>query len=121
MGENIAYYPRSYGARDAETGWPTMTYTMAGDFLCGYFDGDDFVLTPCIKVFIRELGTTVRDTPSGRITEQRGRMFTGTSVNMRDRIEYVGYLWEIEDIQFKHILLTALGYYDCAIVRLEAT
>jgi len=121
MGENIAYYPRTYDARDAETNWSTITYTMAGDFLCGHFDGDDFVLTPCIKVMIREMSTITRDTSAGRVEEQRGRMYTGIAVNMRDRIEYAGYVWEIEDVQFKHILLVGLGYYDCTIVRLEST
>ena len=124
MGENIAYYPRLYGARDAETGWPKITNITVGDFLCGDFDGDDFVLTPCviiwIKAMIRELATIVRDTPEGRLEEQRGRMYTGTAVEMRDRIEYVGYLWEIEDVQFTHVLLGVAGYYDCTLIRLDA-
>ena len=121
MGENITYYSRTYGARDAETGWPEITYTAGGDYFCTDFDGDDFVLSPCIKVMIREMSTIIRDTPAGRVEEQRARMYTGSEVAMRDRIEYVGYTWEIEDVQYKHILLGVPGYYDCAIVRLEST
>ena len=69
---------------------------------------------------IRELSTIVRDTPEGRIEEQRGRMYTASTVAMRDQIIYAGYYWEIEDVQFPHLLLGGVGYYDCAIIRLNA-
>ena len=102
MGETVTLRSRQYGARDAETGWPAITFN-----------------TSSIKVFIRELGTTVRDTPDGRITEQRARMYTVSEVEMRDQVIYDGYYWEIEDRQFVHILLTEVGYYDCVLIKLE--
>jgi hypothetical protein len=101
MGETVTWRDRQLGARDAETRWPAVTWA-----------------TSEIKVMVREMGTIVRDTPQGRITEQRGRMYTGTAVEMKDQIDYEGYWWEIEDVQFRHPLLGALGYYDCTLIRL---
>lgn len=103
MGESVTLRSRNYGARDAETGWAAITYTESD-----------------IDVFIRELGTIVRDTPSGRVTEQRARMFTISEVEMRDQIIYAGFYWEIEDVQFPHNLLGETAYRDCTLIRLEA-
>lgn len=103
MGETVTLRARNYGARDGETGWPAITFTESS-----------------IKAFIRELGTTVRDAPSGRVVEQRARMFTTSVVSMRDQFTYVGYYWEVEDVEFSHMLLGDLGYYNCTLVRLNS-
>lgn len=102
MGESVTLRSRQYGARDGESGWPAITFN-----------------TSTINIMVRELATIVRDTPEGRIEEQRGRMYTGSTVEMRDQIIYGGYYWEIEDVQFVHVLLGDVGYYDCTIIRLE--
>ena len=103
MGETVTLHTRNYGARDGETGWSAITYTESS-----------------IDVFIRELGTVVRDTPAGRITEQRARMFTLSEVEMRDQIVYAGFYWEVEDVQFIHNLLGETAYRDCTLIRLES-
>lgn len=102
MGETATWRSRQYGARDAETNWPAITWDES-----------------TIKAMVRELSTVVRDTASGRVTEQRGRMYTTSPVELRDQVIYNGYYWEIEDVQFKHVLLTELGYYNCTIIRLK--
>lgn len=103
MGETATLRSRQYGARDGESGWPAITFS-----------------TSTIKIMVRELSTIVRDTPEGRIEEQRGRMYTVSPVEMRDQIIYGGYYWEIEDVQFVHMLLGDVGYYDCTVIRLNA-
>lgn len=103
MGETVTWRSRQYGARDGETNWPTMTFNESS-----------------IKAMIREQGTSVRDTPSGRITDQRARMFTTTEIQIRDQVVYNGFYWEVEDVQFKHILLSELGYYNCTLIKLYA-
>ena len=102
MGESVTWRDRQLGIRDAETRWPAVTWNPS-----------------TIKVMVRELATIVRDTPEGRVNEQRGRMYTGTAVEERDQIIYNGYYWEIEDVQFEHVLLGVPGYYNCTIVRLD--
>lgn len=120
MGEPAVLYSRVLGVpRDGESGWPPVTFVADGDFFCPDFDCGDFVCT-CIYIMVRELTTIVRDTPQGRITEQRARMYTITPVVIRDRITYTDHYWEIEDVQFTHLLLSAVGYYDCSIIRLHA-
>ncbi len=103
MGESVTFRDRQLGGRDAETRWPDVTW-----------------IETTIKVMIRELATITENTPQGRVAGQRGRMYTGTAVAMRDQIIYAGYYWEIEDVQFIHNLLGSLGYYDCTIIRLDA-
>lgn len=103
MGESITWRSRQYGARDAETGWPAITWVES-----------------TIKAMIRELGPVVREASAGRVTEQRGRMYTTTAVAPRDQVVYAGYYWEVEDAQFRHILLTETGYYDCTLIRLNS-
>ena len=120
MGEPAVLYSRVLGApRHAESGWPPVTFVADGDFFCPDFDCGDFVCT-CIYIMVRELPTIVRDPPQGRITEQRARMYTTSPVVIRDRITYTEHHWEIEDVQFTHLLHSAVGYYDCTIIRLDA-
>ena len=104
MGEIVTHRDRTLGARDSETGWPATTWTETD-----------------IKAFIRETGTLVRDTPAGRITEQRARMYTMTAIEMRDQITYGGHYWEVEDVQFYHSLLGVIAYYDATLIKLEAS
>lgn len=120
MGEDAVYYRRDLDllSRDAETGWPDVAWVADGDFFCPDFDCGDFVCS-CIRVMVRGVNTVVRDTPEGRVTEQRARLYTATEMGTRDRVFYNGYLWEVEDVQFKHVLLTGLGYYDCTLVSLS--
>lgn len=92
---------RQYGARDSETGWPAITYDESN-----------------IDVFIRDLGTIARETPSGLISEQRARMYTISEVKMRDQVIYDDFYWEIEDVPFAHYLLTGIGYYSCGLIKL---
>lgn len=103
MGESTTLRSRQLGARDAETGWPAVTWN-----------------TSTIDVMVRKLGQTVRDTPAGRVTETRARLYTGSTVQLRDQVIYDGYYWEVEDVEFRHLLLGATGYYDCTIIRLQS-
>lgn len=120
LGETIYLFRRNLGPRSAVTGWPSVSFG-AGAFDPDDFDCDDFDCWADETIYgmVRELGTGIRDTPQGRVMEQRGRLFTTTAVDVRDRINYNGDVWEIEDVQFYHLLLGDLGYYDCSIIRLE--
>ena len=119
MGETAAILRRELGVRDAATGWPAVTFTADGDFFCVDFECGDFDCSECVKAMIRETSTTIRDTPQGRIYEQRARVYLGDEVEMRDRVVLNGLFWEVEDVQFVHNLLSNLGYYDCTLIRLD--
>ena len=119
MGESVIWWVRHLGARDAETEWPAVTWSVGACFDCDCFHPDCFACGGQIKVMVDKVSSLVRDTPQGRLTETKGQMYTAVAVSPRDRVEYSGYMWEVEDAQFKHPHLSLLGYYDCTIVRLE--
>ena len=102
MGETATLRSRNLGVRDAETGWPAVTYTNS-----------------TINVMVKRLEEVVRDTPAGRVIETRARLYTGSIIQMRDLIIYDSETWEVEDVQFRHILLSATGYYDVTMIKQE--
>ena len=98
MGEIATWRSRQLGARDPETGWPAVTWSDSS-----------------INVMVKFLGQTVRDTPIGRVTGLRIRLYTATTLEMKDRVVYNGVTYEVEDEVFDHVLLTQSGYkhYTC--------
>lgn len=119
MGEYAFRLIKTYGARNATTGWPDITYEVDGCFHPGCFDCNCFDCAVPFYVMVREMGKTVRDTPQGRLIETRGRMFTIQNLVLKDRVWYDDHVWEVEDVQFHHPWLGEDGYYDCAIIRVD--
>jgi len=99
MGESATHHSRVLGARNAITGWPNITWTDS-----------------TIDVMVKRMSVAVRDAPSGTIEEVRGRLYTLSEIKMDDEVTYDGVRWRVEDVQFKHILLSGLGYYDVGII-----
>lgn len=100
MGETAILYSRTLGARNVITGWPNITWASSD-----------------IKVMVKRLSVMVRDTPAGTIEEVRARLYTVSFIQMDDKILYDGLYWRVEDVQFKHLLLGNIGYYDATILR----
>lgn len=103
MGESVTLQTRVLGARNATTNWPAVTFT-----------------TSTIKAMVRPMGQTPRDTPEGRIFENRARIYTYSAIVVKDRVTYNGLTWEVEDVQYKHPLLGVTGYYHATIIQLNA-
>lgn len=121
MGETVSLYRRQFDTpRDPTTGWPPVIWGE-GDFDPDDYDCDDFVCEVAVEidVMIKPMGIRIRDTPEGRIFENRARLYTATVLSNRDRISYDGYIWEVEDVQYNHLLLGESGYYHCTIIQLE--
>lgn len=103
MGESVTLQTRALGARDAITNWPAVTFTNS-----------------TIKAMVRPIGQSVRDTPEGRIFENRARLYTYSAISVKDRVTYNGLTWEVEDVQYKHPLLGVAGYYHVTMIQLNA-
>ena len=102
MGETATLRSRVLGVRDAETEWPLVTYNDS-----------------TINVMVKKLGQTPRDTPAGRVVETRARLYTGSAIQMRDLIVYAGETWEVENVQYNHLLYGGTSYYDATIIKQE--
>lgn len=118
MGEDAVWLRRVLGARDATTGWPTVTWMVGGCFDCDCFDPTCFLCGGTIKIMVDRMSTIPRDTPQGRVVETRAQMYTMAAIHLKDQIVYAGHYWEVEDANFKHLHLSKLGYYDCTLIRL---
>lgn len=99
MGERVILHSRVLGTRSSVTGWPNIYWSDS-----------------TIQVMVKRMSVQVRDTPSGTIEEARARLYTLSEVKMDDEVTYDGVRWRVEDVQFKHILLGGLGYYDVGIL-----
>ena len=80
-GEDAVLYKRNLGGRDAETGWPTVTWD-----------------TEVVRVITKFVQSREIDTPSGRATEERRKFFftNDAKPKHRDKIVYRGETYELE-------------------------
>lgn len=99
MGEDAILHTRVLGARHPITGWPSVAFVDS-----------------TIEVMVKRMSVMVRDTTSGTVEEVRGRLYTLSEIHIDDEVTYDGVRWRVEDVQFKHILLSELGYFDCMIL-----
>lgn len=116
-GETAAWRIKTYGARNAVTGVPAITWVSGVFFAADCFDPDCFVTDGEIEIVKREVSTREVEVAGTRETRKQIKFYTWPRLNVGDQIDVYGETYEVESSRSVYHKNNRYSYSDCVMVE----
>jgi hypothetical protein len=118
-GESAIWRIKQYGARNAVTGFPAVSWLAGVFFDPACFCCDCFVCDGEIEIVKREIATREVEVAGTRETRKQIKFFTWPKLHVGDEVDVYGETYEVESSKSVYHKNNLYAYSDCVMIQVS--